>query len=274
MNYIVFDLEYNQPFKINSNNIHYKLLHEILEIGAVKLNENLEIIDTFRIYVKPEVYKKINPRVVKLTKITQYDLQYSFPFTYCYEQFIKWIGSEFILCCWGSNDILELLSSCNFYNIDISWLKVYINVQYMYMKIYNLNMDISLKNAIENSNFKIEDEMHNALNDAKYTAKIFKALNIENINDFIINYNTNIQSGIKIRDINDERINKHKLKTKCVQCGCFTKPMNEWLWYKKEFRRTSYCNKCDNYIFHVLKIHIVSENELNYNHKRKLKKFE
>jgi DNA polymerase III epsilon subunit-like protein len=52
MNYIVFDLELNsKPFKSRHPN-------EIIEIGAVKLNRNLEITGTFQSFVKPKVYKK------------------------------------------------------------------------------------------------------------------------------------------------------------------------------------------------------------------------
>ena len=43
MNYIVFDLEWNQPAD-GKKNSERKLLFEIIEIGAVKLNEKREII--------------------------------------------------------------------------------------------------------------------------------------------------------------------------------------------------------------------------------------
>ena len=48
MNYIVFDLEWNQPY---SNDISFMkrtkmpLTGEIIQIGAVKLNEKMDIID-------------------------------------------------------------------------------------------------------------------------------------------------------------------------------------------------------------------------------------
>ena len=43
MNFIIFDLEWNNAY-------NYKLkrgMNEIIEIGAVKLDENLKVIDTF-----------------------------------------------------------------------------------------------------------------------------------------------------------------------------------------------------------------------------------
>ena len=48
MNYIVIDLEFN-------GRRHYNVYPmEIIEIGAVKLNEQLEIIDTFQSYIRPK----------------------------------------------------------------------------------------------------------------------------------------------------------------------------------------------------------------------------
>ena len=54
MNYIVFDLEWNQcPYGKEREND--KLPFEIIEIGAVKLNEQFEIIDNFQCLVQPMV---------------------------------------------------------------------------------------------------------------------------------------------------------------------------------------------------------------------------
>lgn len=56
MNYIVFDLEWNQnPAGKKSRND--KLPFEIIEIGAVKVNSRKEITDSFHRLIKPQVYK-------------------------------------------------------------------------------------------------------------------------------------------------------------------------------------------------------------------------
>ena len=76
MNYIVLDLEWNQP---SSPRVMVKspvsLKGEIIQIGAVKLDENLEIIDTFKIMVKPKYYRTMHKKVSRLTSITDDDLQ-------------------------------------------------------------------------------------------------------------------------------------------------------------------------------------------------------
>ena len=57
MNYIVFDLEWNQSpgGKKYSNS---RLPFEIIEIGAVKMNEQREVMDVFQRLVKPQGQKQ------------------------------------------------------------------------------------------------------------------------------------------------------------------------------------------------------------------------
>lgn len=192
--YIVFDLELNSPFKINRNTrqlekgiINPNIPMEIIEIGAVKLNDNLEIIDNFRIYVKPQVYKILHPKVKKVTKIAHEDLEFAFPFEQCFRYFKNWIDSnDIVMCSWGNSDIKDIKRNCSFYNIDIDWIKECINVQRLYSECFNIPHCVSLKEAIATLNIETNQSFHNALADSIYTSKVFKELKIRNINDYII----------------------------------------------------------------------------------------
>ncbi|MCF0154633.1 MAG: exonuclease, partial [Veillonella sp.] len=70
MDYIIFDLEWNQPY---SNDISFlkrakmPLTGEIIQIGAVKLNSDLEIVDKFSMLVKPKYLKYMHKHVSELT---------------------------------------------------------------------------------------------------------------------------------------------------------------------------------------------------------------
>ena len=64
MNYIVFDLEWNQnPAGKKTRND--KLPFEIIEIGAVKVNSKKEITDSFHRLIKPQVYNWIHDSIHK-----------------------------------------------------------------------------------------------------------------------------------------------------------------------------------------------------------------
>ena len=78
MNYIVFDLEWNQSpgGKRWSNS---RLPFEIIEIGAVKLNEKKEIVDSFQRLVKPQVYNWIHDSIHEVIHMNYKDLQNGTP---------------------------------------------------------------------------------------------------------------------------------------------------------------------------------------------------
>ena len=71
MNFIIFDLEWNNAY-------NYKLkrgMNEIIEIGAVKLDDELNVCDTFTMLVAPKIGKKLCSKVKQLTKITNEELK-------------------------------------------------------------------------------------------------------------------------------------------------------------------------------------------------------
>ena len=73
MNYIVFDLEWNQnPYGKNNN--HPDIPFEIIEIGAVKVNDDLEVVDEFQQVVKPRVYKRLHHKIQEITHLTMEEL--------------------------------------------------------------------------------------------------------------------------------------------------------------------------------------------------------
>ena len=53
------DLEWNNSF----NKATQKFMNEIIEIGAVKLDENLNQVDTFSELIKPVISKKLRSNV-------------------------------------------------------------------------------------------------------------------------------------------------------------------------------------------------------------------
>jgi len=193
MKYIIFDLEFNSPFKIDKKTKQLKkgntiptCPQEIIEIGAVKVNTNLEIEDTFQKFVKPQLYTKLHPKVKSKTRITSQDLQNGESITNTIEEFREWISDEdFILCSWGNDDINELVRNCKYFNIKTEWVNKFYDIQRACMKHQNLPMSqqLGLKNAIELFNIEIDSKFHKALNDAIYTAKVFKEMGINHISD-------------------------------------------------------------------------------------------
>ena len=183
MNYIVYDLEFNQkyidfPEEISNNSS--RLPFEIIQIGALKLNESFETVSSFNALVKPKVYPNIHPYVEKLTKINDDIASSGKDFVSVYNDFVDFIGTDkVVFCVWGIVDIKELLRNIEFYNLSSSSIsKYYIDVQRnasLYLKSPN-NSKVGLKTAIELLNLKTDNEFHDAFNDAYYTSEIFKTI--------------------------------------------------------------------------------------------------
>ena len=63
MNYVVVDLEWNQAMSSKSsvfNKLPIKLRGEIIEIGAVKLTQDMQPAEEFTIDVKPVYFKRMH----------------------------------------------------------------------------------------------------------------------------------------------------------------------------------------------------------------------
>ena len=78
MNYIVVDLEWNQPLSFDTHvyrQVGDRLIFEMIQIGAVKVGENFEVIDSISIPIKPTHYVKIHPRIRKLTQLGKEELE-------------------------------------------------------------------------------------------------------------------------------------------------------------------------------------------------------
>lgn len=183
MNYIIYDLEYNQKHldstEVQSNN-NSSFPFEIIQIGALKLNESFETVSNFNTLIKPTVYPSIHPYVQNLTKINNDTVSSCKSFAHVYEDFLKFIGNDdIILCVWGINYIKELLRNIKFYNLSTSSIsKSYIDIQKYASKYLKAPKEskIGLRTAVDLLNIPTKIEFHDAFNDAYYTAEVFKGI--------------------------------------------------------------------------------------------------
>ena len=185
MNYIVFDLEFNQAFDFKTGSYsksNPECPFEIIQIGAVKLNSHFDTIGEFNCYIKPVIYKRLHPYVEKITGITQEIMENGINFNSAYEEFSTFVSKDDILCSWGGDDVKALFRNIRYHKLSSSAMPDrYMNIQSFattYRK-YEPGKAIGLKNAVELLELEIESDFHNALNDAMYTAEIFKIVRPE-----------------------------------------------------------------------------------------------
>jgi len=195
MAYIVIDFEFNQAFDFEdgSSKLDLGCRFEIIQIGAVKLDSDLNIIDEFNVLVKPQIYRRIHPYVERITGLEKSSFENAKKFSQAYKEFYNFTEdekSDKIFCVWGNSDIKILYKNLKYYNIiDKPIIIKYIDVQSLatkYLK-YDKGETIGLKNAVEALGIQTEEYFHNAFYDALYTAQIFKKVKSENLTIKIFN---------------------------------------------------------------------------------------
>ncbi len=181
MEFIVLDLEWNQPTSYQSpvfRKVGDSLLFEVIQIGAVKLNAQLEIVGSVDIPVRPTHYVTIHPRVRRMTRLGQEQLCDAPDFLEAMDQFSHWCGDDYVFLTWGSDDVSVLQQNIDFFRFDKPLPKMY-DAQRYYAEVFALGASQkALKSAMEQLEIQADEErnFHNAMDDAYYTARVFQRL--------------------------------------------------------------------------------------------------
>ena len=184
MNYIVLDMEWNQPWPGSPSSkkvLPVNIRGEIIQIGAVRINEEQFVEDEFQIMIKPKYYRHLNRRVSKLTGIKEAKLReegVSFP--EAIELFRRWCGEDIVFLTWGFDDIGILRENLRLFGLEEDWTERWFNAQ----MIFNAQTDGStsqkaLKTAMEMFSIEATRPVHDALGDAYHTALICAMLNLK-----------------------------------------------------------------------------------------------
>ena len=177
MQYIIIDLEWNQPLSYDSavyRRVGSKLIFEMIQIGAVRVNERMEILDSVSIPIRPQQYVRIHPRIRRMTHLDEETLAGALTFEEAIEQFASWCGEDYALLTWGCDDISVLQQNLDFYDCHPKLADFY-DIQKMFSDVFECKDRKSLKAAMEMLEIEPDEEraFHNALNDAYYTALVF-----------------------------------------------------------------------------------------------------
>lgn len=181
MNYIVFDLEWNQcPY--GKNREVERLPFEIIEIGAVKLNQNREKVDEFHRIIKPVVYKRLHFKTREVVQMDDEKLAGGSPFPAAVREFLNWCGPESVFATWGNVDLVELQRNMKYYGL-LKLLKGplhYYDVQKLFSRGFEDGKSRkSLQYGIEFLELDKQEAFHQALADATYTSEVFKHIDWE-----------------------------------------------------------------------------------------------
>ena len=184
MYYITLDLEWNQAYAQKAlavqKQLSLRLRGEVIQIGAVKLSEDLKICGSYSIIVKPKHFKKIHRHVSQLTGISQEQMDDGVTLPEAVESFREFCGKDFVFLTWGPDDIPMLKDNFRIHGLETAWLDATYDLQ----PIFNRQTDgqmakqRSLEYAMEYYNIPMNLPAHDALNDAYFTALVASHLDL------------------------------------------------------------------------------------------------
>ncbi len=184
MDYIVLDMEWNQPWPGSPSArkvLPVQIRGEILQIGAVRVTEEQLVTDEFQVLIKPKYYRRLNRRVSKLTGIKEAQLrEEGVPMAEAIESFRQWCGEDVVFLTWGFDDITILKENLQLYGLEDGWVDRWYNAQMIFnAQTDGSNAQKALKTAMEMFEIEPSRPAHDALGDAYHTALICAMLDLK-----------------------------------------------------------------------------------------------
>lgn len=188
MKYVVVDLEMCQVPKFTWDQ-GKPLRNETIQIGAVLVDENYEIVSTFNTYVKPEL-GYLDYFISKLTGITKDDLKDAPIFEDAIDYFMKWVPENDVKCVsWSMSDMHQLKNEMAKKNIKNDKLSVLLESWIDYQIPVDAKLgkegNVSLEEALIATDIIQNGKAHDGLDDAYNTALLF--VKMEKNPDFELN---------------------------------------------------------------------------------------
>jgi 3'-5' exoribonuclease 1 len=157
--------------------------NEIIQMGAVALDYQDSFIGEFDQLVKPQYSDVITPDIYRLTGITTEMLNQGISFQEVMVDFAAWckkISDEdnYEIFAWSNNDLIQLQQELMLKDrtdfFDLEFMNVWKDYQFVFKELLGINSLMSLDKAIKALDIDFVGNQHNALNDARNTAKLYQ----------------------------------------------------------------------------------------------------
>jgi sporulation inhibitor KapD len=164
------DLEMSMhPYKVDKD-----FKQEIIQASYYLMDEKNNVIEVYDQLIKPTRHKKLTKRTLKFLKITQEDIENGIDFKEFYDHY-KHVIQKYnpAVIVWGRNDFLALKECYKINNLPNIKDARYVNLLKLHKNYFHLKNDLGLFNAFSLYEAPLENQAHNALEDAFVTSKIF-----------------------------------------------------------------------------------------------------
>ena len=237
MQYVLMDLEWNGSYSKRAHGY----FNEIIEIGATKLDENLQKIDRFHFMIKPVVSKKITNIVTDLTGIEASTLEDGGTFSEAITALKAFVPKEAVVLTWSNTDLLVLVENCRFFfrRERIPFLHFYADAQaFCQPRIADdpaPGQQMGLAKAAELLGISQEGlDAHRAVDDSELTARIFAATFEERSFEQFVKrtdedfYKRLLYKPHFISHVGNPLVKPEYLTFECPACGRKLKAQSKW----------------------------------------------
>ena len=154
---------------------------EVIEFGAVKINDEYAQIDSFRSYVKPQYNDRIDRFITNLTGIKDADVEGAECFAHVLDAFVEWCGTDYEIYSWSLNDLTQLVGEMEQKRIMVteqfSYMSSHWNdLQQQYGEQLGISKLTKLSEAVWLAGLGFQGRAHTALADAIATADIYREM--------------------------------------------------------------------------------------------------
>ena len=175
MRFIIFDLEAtcwkNEPFSDKM---------EIIEIGAIALDENGVMESEFGCFVRPIVHPQLSDFCRQLTSITQEDVDGAQTFAPAFARFVEWAqtgGEPLTLVSWGGFDPRQLQSECARANIEYpASFARHVNIKQRFARARQMEKPVGMARALKMLEIPLAGTHHRGIDDARNIAAIAQTM--------------------------------------------------------------------------------------------------
>jgi len=255
MVYVVLDLEWDSTFLKSEK----RFINQILQIGAVKLNDDFDVVETFEQTVRSSVSNRVSKRFTTLTGITSEKMLSGIPLKSAVKKFNDFVGENAVIMTWSTSDLYavvenekSLLGGFRFKIENYLDLQSFVQNE-MKAKGFEILSQISLSDAAEKIGVTTEGyDMHTAKDDSEVCANILKKLYNEKTFPTYIKdtskdgfFDRIAYKATYIDNIENPLIDKNELIFPCDVCGSTTTIKAKWHYKNHSFFSIFKCDKCE-----------------------------
>ncbi len=252
MQVVVVDLEWNGSYSKKAHGY----FNEIIEIGAVKLDETMQVVDEFNCQIRPVVSKKLSTIVTDLTHISAEELEDGTTFAKMMRCFAAWIGDKpTAILTWSTTDLLVLMENCRFFygKQEIPFLGHYMDLQAYAQARMGVADGQQLGLAKAGELLGIPEDtlsLHRALDDSRLTARILqKVIDRPSFDVAILPVDAEFYRRITfkttiISDIDNPLVKRSELAFDCPVCGQGLRRRGQWRFRSRAFCAELSCRRC------------------------------